>query len=86
MGPGGVPGAGKPGVTQWPEVYRKIREAGKLIQFFTSQDPSGWRTLDILAEQLGSVRGLMMYGEVPLEEEPQVREMLARHGIDGRRW
>ena len=81
-----VPGAGKPGVTQWPEVYRKIREAGKLIQFFTSQDPCGWRTLDILAEQLGSARGLMMYGEVPLEEEPQVREMFARYGMDGRRW
>jgi hypothetical protein len=76
-----VPGAGKPGITQWPEVYRKIRDAGKLIQFFTSQDPCGWRALDILADQLGSAKGIMMYGEVAADEEQQVRQMLARHGI-----
>jgi hypothetical protein len=77
-----VPGAGKPGVTHWPEVYRKIRKAGKRIQFFTSQDTCGWRTLDILAEQLGSADAIMMYGEIPMDEEPQVREMLARYGIE----
>ena len=27
-----VPGAGNPGCTDWPEVYRKIHAAGKRIQ------------------------------------------------------
>jgi hypothetical protein len=47
----------------------------------TSQDPCGWRTLDVLAEQLGSAEEIMMYGEAPVEEKPQFREMLARYGI-----
>jgi 5-methyltetrahydrofolate--homocysteine methyltransferase len=76
-----VPGAGKPGVTHWPEVYRKIRDAGKLIQFFTDQDPLGWRSLDIIAGQLGSAKGIAMVGEASLDEEPQIRAMMDRHGV-----
>lgn len=77
-----VPGAGKPGVTKWPEVYRKIRAAGKRIQFFTSQDPLGWRSLDILAEQLGGAEGIMMAGEAPVEDESEIRRMLSRYGCE----
>lgn len=75
-----IPGAGQPPVTEWPEVYRKIRAAGKLIQFWTTQDPLGWRAIDVLAEQLGSAQGIMMFGEAPAEDEPEIRKMLARHG------
>jgi hypothetical protein len=77
-----VPGAGKPGVTEWPEVYRKIRAAGKRIQFFTTQDPLGWRSLDIVARQLGSAEGIMMYGEVPWHDEADARRMLERYGLE----
>lgn len=77
-----VPGVGKPGITEWPEVYRKIRQSGKMIQFFTSQDPRGWRALDILVGQLGDAKGIMMYGEVPAVDEPEVQAMLKRYGID----
>jgi len=76
-----VPGAGRPGITHWPDIYRKIRAAGKLIQFFTSQDPLGWRSLEVLATQLGSADGIMMYGEVPPQERDQACEMLAKFGI-----
>lgn len=75
-----VPGAGQSPITQWPEVFRKIRRAGKRIQFFTSQDPLGWRSLPILADQLGSAEGIMMYGEIPPQEEREVRKMLERFG------
>ena len=77
-----VPGAGQPPVTQWPEVYRKIRAAGKTIQFFTSQDPLGWRALEVIAGQLGSAEGIMMFGEVPAAEEAEARKMLARFGVE----
>lgn len=75
-----VPGAGQLGVTHWPEVYRKIRKAGKLIQFFTSQDEKGIAALDILAEQLGGAEGIIMIGEVSKEHEPQARELLKKYG------
>lgn len=78
-----VPGAGQPPVTdpKWTDVYRRIRAAGKRIQFFTSQDPLGWRSLEVIAGQLGDARGIMMYGEVPAEEEPEVRAMMKRLGV-----
>ena len=84
--PGGVdvprPGAGQPGVTEWPEIYRKIRDAGKLIQFFTSQDPLGWRALEVIANQLGSAKGILMIGEAPAEDELEVRELIRKYGVE----
>jgi hypothetical protein len=71
-----VPGAGKPGVSEWPDVYRKIHDAGKLIQFFTSQDPLGWRAFEIIANQLGSAEGLVMIGDAPAGDEPEIRKLL----------
>ena len=76
-----VPGAGQAGITKWPDVYRKIRQAGKRIQFFTTQDPLGWRSLDVLADQLGSAQGIMMCGEAPIEEESQIQALLSKYGI-----
>ena len=53
------PGAGNPGCAQWPEVYRKIRDAGKLIQLYGNMS-----TLDTIAEQLGSAEGIILIGGV----------------------
>lgn len=77
-----VPGAGQPGVSEWPEIYRKIRDAGKLIQFFTSQDPLGWRALEVIANQLGSAKGIVMIGDAPAEDEPEIRELFRRYGVE----
>ena len=46
-----VPGAGKEAEGAWPEVYRKIRDAGKLIQLF-----GGVEALDAVADKLGTAR------------------------------
>jgi len=77
-----VPGAGQPDITEWPDVYRTIRAAGKRVQFFASQSSLGWRSLEVLAEQLGSMEGIMMYGEAPAEDGPEIQSMLKRLGID----
>lgn len=79
-----VPGAGQPGIEQWPEVYRKIRDAGKLIQFFTSQSSLGLNALDALARQLGSAKGLIMIGDCMPTEEPSARRLLAKYGAERR--
>ncbi len=75
-----VPGAGQPDITHWPEVYRKIRQAGKRIQFFTSQAECGIEALDILADQLGSAEGLVMVGGVQRRNEDKLAALLERHG------
>ena len=50
-----VPGAGAPDCTHWPEVYRKIRKAGKLIQLF-----GGFPALDTVADQIGGAEGIFI--------------------------
>ena len=75
-----IPGAGQPDYTQWPEVYRKIRAAGKLIQIYVGESPQGWKGLDILADQLGSAKGIVMIGGGTLQDEDQVNRVLERYG------
>jgi len=72
-----IPGSGAPDCTQWPEVYRKIRDAGKLIQIFPDDE---LRNLDVLVKQLGSTEGIAICGEVPASKEPLLRELLRRYG------
>ncbi|MFC1527019.1 hypothetical protein ACFL6X_09455 [Candidatus Latescibacterota bacterium] len=76
-----VPGSGAAGITEWPEVYRQIRDAGKLIQIFGGQSEKNWRALDVLAEQLGDARGVCLIADAPLSERDEVMEFLGRHGL-----
>ena len=78
-----VPGDGQPPVSEWPDVYRKIRAAGKNIQFFAGQDPLGWRCFETIAGQLGSAEGLVMIGDFPPEDEADVRRLLDKYGAAG---
>ena len=71
-----IPGAGQPDYTHWPEVYRKIRAAGKLIQIYASESKHGWKALDIIADQLGSAKGIIMIGNGGIEDEDTVCRML----------
>lgn len=68
-----VPGEGAPACKHWPEVYRKIRDAGKLIQVFG--DPE---TLDAIADQLGSAKGILLSGQVSSEGE--AKKCLGKYG------
>jgi len=75
-----IPGAGQPDITHWPEVYRRIRAAGKLIQVYAAQSAHGWEAVDILADQLGSASGILMIGDGPVTDEPRVLRVLHRYG------
>ena len=70
-----VPGDGNPGLTQWPEVYRKIRKAGKLIQLW-----GDFKTLDILTEQLGSPKGIVMMIGASISQEEEAKALLKKYG------
>jgi len=73
-----VPGAGQPDWRHWPDVFRRIRAAGKLIQVYA------WplETLEVMAEQLGSAEGICLIGEVGPGQEDQLLRMLDRYGVD----
>jgi hypothetical protein len=75
-----VPGDGQPDVSEWPEVYRKIRDAGKLIQVFAGQYAGGFAILDVLADQLGSAEGIVVIGGVAPQEEEGVAALIHKYG------
>ncbi len=76
-----VPGDGQPGITEWPDVYRKIRDAGKLIQIFSSQSDMGYRTLDVLSEQLGDASGIVMIADININEKDDATAFLNRYCV-----
>ena len=76
-----VPGEGAPGMKHWPEVFRKIRDADKLIQFFGDIDD-----LDVVVEQLGSPEGIAvicMSFDNPrtMPSESDIIDALERYGV-----
>lgn len=76
-----VPGDGQPDITHWPEVYRKIQRAGKRIQIFQGQAKNGLEGLDVIADQLGTAKGIIMIGGAGREQEDQVRRCLDKYGV-----
>ena len=70
-----IPGAGQPPCDEWPEVYRKIRGAGKLVQLWG--DPA---TLDTVVRQIGSPEGIILITEVLPSQEQEARDFLRRYG------
>jgi hypothetical protein len=67
-----VPGAGQPAVTNWPEVYKKISDAGKCIQFSINQASGlGFEAVDIIIDQIGTTKGIycIFVGNRSMEED-----------------
>jgi len=75
-----VPGAGAPEIDQWPEVYRKIRRAGKLIQIWHGRAADGRHFIDVISDQIGGAEGIIVIGNANVEQEGEIVEMMARYG------
>ena len=75
-----IPGAGQPDITQWPEVYKKIHKAGKLIQIYDNQNEKGFQALDIIADQIGTAKGIIMIGDVGPDREKELKNCLEKYG------
>ncbi|MBT3287637.1 MAG: hypothetical protein HN904_14720 [Victivallales bacterium] len=73
-----VPGVGAPPITEWPDVYRRIRAAGKKVQIFIEASV-GLRTLDIIVDQLGSAEGIVVIGGVGRDREDELQELIERY-------
>ena len=70
-----IPGDGKPDWRHWPEVYRKIRRAGKLVQLFGPP-----AVLDAVVEQVGSGEGIILITTVDPARRQETRAWLKRYG------
>ena len=70
-----VPGSGVPGWEHWPDVYRKIRDAGKLIQVYGDGN-----TLDIIMNQLDGYDKIVLIGWTADEEH--VHKTLKKYGAE----
>jgi 5-methyltetrahydrofolate--homocysteine methyltransferase len=77
-----VMGDGQPEAEHWGHVYRRIREAGKLLQVSSGHTSQGFKVIDFLAEATGSGRGIIITGQVPCRREPEMRELLRRYGAE----
>ncbi len=69
-----IPGDGAPDWKNWPEVYGRIRDAGKLIDLL-----GGPETLDTVAHQLGSAEGIVFQG-LEGSSESQANACLEKYG------
>lgn len=77
-----VPGDGTPDASHWPEVYRRIYQAGKLCQVFHNQYKGGLDFLDILNQQVGSVENVCYIIDGDMAQEREVQALLKRYGIN----
>jgi 5-methyltetrahydrofolate--homocysteine methyltransferase len=73
-----VPGAGQKEQWEWPEVYRKIRAAGKLIQIY---DDAGLTQLTRIAERLGDARGIVAIANGKADDRAKAEAALSRFGV-----
>ena len=71
-----VPGSGVPDWKHWPDVYRKIHDAGKLIQIY-----GDLATLDVIVEQIGTAEGIVLLAWWSGEED-EAREFLEKYGVE----
>ncbi|MFH1006806.1 MAG: hypothetical protein V1800_04795 [Candidatus Latescibacterota bacterium] len=70
-----VPGAGQPGWEAWPEIYRKIHDAGKLIQLWGDME-----TLDAVVAHIGTTEGVVLFSSADVSEKPKAIEFLEKYG------
>lgn len=70
-----VPGTGRPEQAEWPEVLRRIRRSGKLLQIWGELS-----TLEKVDELLGSAAGVIFLTWVQPGEKPAVERLLRKYG------
>jgi hypothetical protein len=75
-----VPGAGSPDVTEWPDLFRRIRAGGKLAQVVPGR--KGIYSLDAVAEQVGSARGLYILGGIDPDGAADAVRFLKTYGVE----
>ncbi|MFA6175026.1 MAG: hypothetical protein WC765_00435 [Phycisphaerae bacterium] len=71
-----VPGAGQPDVTHWPDVYKKITDAGKKIHIFHHQADNPFEVLSILKRQIGRLDNVLYVFDGDISQEEKINRFL----------
>lgn len=72
-----VPGAGQKPPSQWPDVYRRIRAAGKLAQIW---DSPPFTELGAIAHAVGDARGMVVFAYAHPNGRDEALRYLKRYG------
>jgi len=75
-----INGAGAPGLDQWPDIYRKIHQAGKLCQVFINGSDE-LRYIDYITDLLGTAKGLCFICSGQDKEQEAFETYLDRYGV-----
>lgn len=76
-----VPGAGQPDITHWPDVFKKISDAGKKIQIFSSQADNPFEVLDAIERQTGRLDNVVYAIEDDIAHEKKFENFLKHYII-----
>jgi 5-methyltetrahydrofolate--homocysteine methyltransferase len=74
-----VPGAGQSDVSQWPEVYKKITNAGKLIHICSNMADNPFTVIDIIADQTGKADNIIYHFDGNIADIKKVEKMLSKY-------
>lgn len=73
-------GAGAPGLDKWPDIYKKIRAAGKLCQVFINSADE-LRYIDDIVEISGSAKDLCFICTGDVRDKDRFDEYLEKYGV-----
>lgn len=76
-----VPGAGQPDITHWPEVLKKIADAGKKTQISSAQTDKPLEVLDAIERQTGRIDNVVYTIEDDLSRKSEYKDLLKRCNI-----
>jgi 5-methyltetrahydrofolate--homocysteine methyltransferase len=74
-----VPGAGQPDVTGWPDVYKKITDAGKLIHIASNMADDPFTVIDKIADQTGRANNIVYHFDGNMSDKSNVENMLTKY-------
>ena len=77
-----MPTAGSPRMDHYPEIYRKIRAAGKRIQVYNTEADSDIGIIDVLAEQLGSAEGIIVIASIRPDQEAEALDLIEKYAAN----
>ncbi len=76
-----IPGAGAKEIHEWPEVFKKISDAGKLVQVISTLTSRPLEALDIIADQTGRADNIMYDLHIDFSKKGEVEKLLDKWGV-----
>ncbi len=77
-----IPGAGQPDMSHWPEVYKKISDAGKKIHIISSLTEEPFTLIDKISQQTGRVDNIVYHLDGEISQKHQVTELLKKYNCE----